>query len=107
MHIKDIIYKFYKQLFGSQTRSTVSLSGGGGWRLQGRKTQADNEELTKPFTEEEVKKVVFEMRENSAPGPDGFSVSFYKSSWGTVKGELMNMVNDFYMGNLDGDNLDP
>jgi hypothetical protein len=54
-----------------------------------------------------VKKVVFEMRENSAPGPDGFSVSFYKSSWGTVKGELMNMVNDFYMGNLDGDNLDP
>jgi hypothetical protein len=29
--------------------------------------------------------VVFEMRENSAPGPDGFSVSFYKSSWDTVK----------------------
>jgi hypothetical protein len=49
----------------------------------------------------EVKKVVFEMRENSAPGPDGFSVSFYKSSWDTVKAELMNMVNDFSMGNLD------
>jgi hypothetical protein len=28
IQIQDIIYKFYKQLFGSQTRSTVSLSGG-------------------------------------------------------------------------------
>jgi hypothetical protein len=45
---------------------------GEAWRLQGKLTQVDNEELTKPFTEEEVKKEVFEMSENSAPGPDGF-----------------------------------
>jgi hypothetical protein len=59
---------------------------GEAWRLQGKLTQVDNEELTKPFTEEEVKKEVFEMSENSAPGLDGFIVSFYKSSWDTVKG---------------------
>ena len=41
------------------------------------------------------------MKENSAPGPDGFSVSFYKQCWEVIKGDLMNMINDFYLGNLD------
>jgi hypothetical protein len=41
------------------------------------------------------------MKENTAPGPDGFGVSFYKHCWDTVKPELMKMINDFYLGKLD------
>lgn len=42
------------------------------------------------------------MKEKSAPGPDGFGVSFYKTCWGVIKMELMEMmINDFYLGNLD------
>jgi mannosylglycoprotein endo-beta-mannosidase len=41
------------------------------------------------------------MEENSAPGPDGFSVTFYKKCWGIVKADLMDMINDFYLGYLD------
>lgn len=41
------------------------------------------------------------MKENSAPGPDGFGVAFYKKCWEIVKDELMEMVNDFYRENLD------
>jgi hypothetical protein len=41
------------------------------------------------------------MKEDSAPGPDEFSVCFYKSCCETIKGEIMAMVNDFYMGHLD------
>lgn len=61
----------------------------------------DNEYLTKSFTEEEVKKVIFDMKENTTPGPDGFSVTFYKNCWEIIKDEFMQMVNDFYMGALD------
>jgi hypothetical protein len=98
--IRGIIYNFYKQLFGSQDRTKIRLSEEA-WRLRGRLTLEDNEELTRPFLEEEVRNVVFGMKENSAPGPDGLSVCFYKSCWEIIKGELMGMVNDFYMGNLD------
>ena len=56
--------------------------------------------MTKPFTEE-VRKSVFDMKENTAPSPDGFGVSFYKHCWNVIKGELMGMINDFYLGNLD------
>lgn len=41
------------------------------------------------------------MKENTTPGPDGLGVSFYKNFWETVKGELMEMINDFYLENLD------
>lgn len=72
--------------------------------MAGGLSNEDNEELTKPFTEEEeeeeVKKVIFSMKENSAPGPDGFGVCFYKNCWGSIKEEIMEMVNDFYLGNL-------
>jgi hypothetical protein len=57
--------------------------------------------MARPFTEEEVKETVFGMNEDSAPGPDGFGVAFYKKCWNIIKGELLEMVNDFYMGNLD------
>jgi hypothetical protein len=42
--------------------------------------QVSNEEnafLTAPFTEEEVRKAIFEMEHNKAPGPDGFLAEFY------------------------------
>jgi hypothetical protein len=61
--------------------------------------------LTRPFTAEEVKKTVFSMKEDSAPGADGFGVVFYKEGWEIIKGELMRMVNDFYLGNLDMNRL--
>ena len=50
---------------------------------------------------EELKWSVFDMKTDTAPGPDGFSVSFYKGCWESVKGILFEMVNAFYLGNLD------
>ena len=38
----------------------------------------DKEALVAPFSLEEIKKAVFEMRNNKAQGPDGLPVEFYK-----------------------------
>ena len=46
--------------------------------------------------------MVFDTKEHTAPGPDGgFSVSFYKHCWEIIKGELMELIYDFYLGNSD------
>ena len=50
--------------------------GTGAWSAGRRLNSEDNVELTKPFSEEEVKKAVFDMKENTAPRPDGFGVTF-------------------------------
>jgi hypothetical protein len=37
----------------------------------------ENGLLTAPYSKEEVKKAVFQMEHNKAPGPDGFAAEFY------------------------------
>lgn len=89
-----------KKLFGKQQIRNIKLKENF-WGQTRRLSSRDNEQLTRPFTEEEVKNAIFSMEENSAPGPDGFSVTFYKKCWGIVKTDLMDMMNDFYLGELD------
>nr|AAM08546.1 Putative retroelement [Oryza sativa Japonica Group]AAP53436.1 retrotransposon protein, putative, unclassified [Oryza sativa Japonica Group] len=68
-------------------------------------SKEDKVELTKPFSLEEVKKVVFEMRQNRAPGPDGFPAEFYVKFWGIIKFELLDLINDFHNGFLEVERL--
>jgi hypothetical protein len=41
-------------------------------------SKAENDILTAPFSEEEVKVAIFQMEHNKAQGQDGFPVEFYK-----------------------------
>lgn len=48
--------------------------------------------LEKPFTVEEVKHVVDRFGVNKSPGPDGFTLQFYKDAWEVIKDDLMLAV---------------
>ena len=54
-------------------------------------SEEENEVLTAPFIEEEIKTAVFDMEHNKAPGPDGFPVEFYHFFWEIVKPDLMSL----------------
>jgi hypothetical protein len=41
------------------------------------------------------------MKSNSAPGPNGFIVVFFKKLWGLISGVLLKMVRDFNNNKLD------
>lgn len=41
------------------------------------------------------------MKTNTAPGPDGFSTSFYKNFWGQIRGDILEMLNLLHKGQLD------
>ncbi|RLN23448.1 hypothetical protein C2845_PM07G29970 [Panicum miliaceum] len=95
-HVTD----FYKNLFGSTPSSSMRLSGSF-WQGRHLISAADADALTKPFEEAEIKSVVDDMKSNSAPGPNGFGVQFFKSFWPQVKGDLLAMFEDLYNHNLD------
>lgn len=40
-------------------------------------SRLENDLLSEPFNEKEIKKVVFQIEHNKAPGPDGFPAKFY------------------------------
>jgi hypothetical protein len=94
------ITNYYKNLFGPPEESSFSLD----------ETQTDdipqvsieeNGLLTAPYSEEEVKKAVFQMEHNKAPGPDGFPAEFYQSFWDTIKADLLHMFSVLHTGQLE------
>jgi hypothetical protein len=63
-------------------------------------SKAENDILTAPFSEEEVKVAIFQMEHNTAQGQDGFPVEFYKKFWDIIKGDLMTMFQELHSGDL-------
>jgi hypothetical protein len=57
--------------------------------------------LTAPYSEEEVKKAVFQMKHNKAPGLDGFPTEFYYSFWDTIKMDFLHMFSVLHTGQLE------
>ncbi|CAH9124930.1 unnamed protein product [Cuscuta epithymum] len=58
----------------------------------------DNRFLNKLPTETEVKDAVWDLNQNGAPGPDGFSGKFFKKCWSIVGKDVVNAVQEFFIG---------
>lgn len=57
--------------------------------LEKKVTSEQAQHLVKPITAQEVKQVFFSLNSNKAPGPDGFSAHFYKSTWSIVGNDVV------------------
>ncbi|RVX07794.1 hypothetical protein CK203_021806 [Vitis vinifera] len=56
--------------------------------------------LELPFTEVEVQAALMGMNGDQAPGPNGFTLSFWQSCWDFVKEEILEMFKEFYDQNV-------
>jgi exonuclease III len=52
--------------------------------------------LTRPFTLEEVKRLVWDFDSFKSPGPDGISFGFLKQFWPELKEDFMHFVSEFH-----------
>lgn len=51
-------------------------------------------DMIKVVTDDEIKAAMFEINENRAPGPDGFSSKFFKSGWSIVGPDVCKAVRE-------------
>jgi hypothetical protein len=77
--INKIATSYYKDLFGPSVLSSINMSH---FKMN-QLSDSDRSFLTAPFSVDEIKKVIFEMKHNSAPGPDGFPAEFFQNFWDT------------------------
>ena len=54
------------------------------------------DDLTMPFTRQEMDLVIKEMPADRAPGPDGFPARFFQRNWATLKDSVIAAVKDFF-----------
>lgn len=96
----EIAVNFYKDLFKKETREGISLSTNF-WDDRDKVTNEENEMLTSPFSEEEIKQAIFSCYAEGAPGPDGLPFLFYQKFWNFVKEDIVSMFEDLFTGTLD------
>ncbi|GJY94469.1 hypothetical protein Tco_0510830 [Tanacetum coccineum] len=51
--------------------------------------------MVREASSEEIMKAIFQIDDNKAPGPDGFTTHFYKKSWDIIREDVCNAVKDF------------
>jgi hypothetical protein len=70
------------------------------WPIMDRGTDQENDDLIKPFLEEEINFALFQMEKNKVAGPDGMPIEFYQKCWAFIKKDICDMFDDFYLGSL-------
>jgi len=51
-----------------------------------------NDSLNKEIDEEEIRRTIWTLQPDKAPGPDGFPICFYRAFWGLIKKDLTKMI---------------
>ncbi|KAL2240836.1 UNVERIFIED_CONTAM: hypothetical protein Sindi_0724800 [Sesamum indicum] len=59
-------------------------------------TDEEANQLLLPLSAEDVKQAVFDIADDKAPGPDGYSSRFFKAAWPVVGEEVTRAVLDFF-----------
>lgn len=57
-----------------------------------------NDNLCKPYSNEEIKTALFQMGPTKAPGPDGFPTLFYQRHWDLLQEDICCAVRSFLAG---------
>lgn len=92
----DYATAYYKDLFGPASGNLFHPDPDL-WKPHENITTQDNEVLCKPFSEEEIKVALFQMKTNKAAGPDSIPIEFYQVCWDVVKYDIVQMFDDFML----------
>ncbi|XP_022568759.2 uncharacterized protein LOC111211768 [Brassica napus] len=92
--IGRVIVDYFQQLFtsmGGDREETVNYA------LSPMITAETNEELIRIPSALEIKEAVFYVHAHKAPGPDGFSASFFHTNWENIGAEIEKEIQEFFM----------
>eukprot|EP00253_Pinus_taeda_P009099 PITA_09099 len=64
--------------------------------IKNKISEAQNADLDKEITLEEIEWSLHSMPMDKAPGPDGFTVAFYRSHWEIIKKDYTRMAKNFF-----------
>lgn len=87
--------KHFEGFLGMQA-STVELNTEDIGLFCNKIDDQDANGMIKDVTNEEIKDALFDIDNNKAPGPDGFTAAFFKKAWEIVKIDFCNAVKEFF-----------
>ena len=91
--ISTVIINYFKDLFTSAGRDDLDIVERA---LTPKITAEDNELLVSIPSATEIKDAIFSVHADKAPGPDGFSASFFHSNWDAIGVDIVLEVQQFF-----------
>lgn len=86
---------YYQELLGSEVGTDTIDEN---ILSQGPMLPLDSwEDLIRVPNDEEIKKALFHIGNDKAPGPDGYSSGFFKKSWDIVGADVCRAVKEFFV----------
>jgi ribonuclease HI/exonuclease III len=90
--IKDAVVSHFQQLYSKENHDNEEDYNEFLMNTPTLVTKEDNTALLIPISEEELSKVIWSMDPDKAPGPDGFTIHFYRICWNIIKSDLIRMI---------------
>ncbi|XP_071705003.1 uncharacterized protein [Rutidosis leptorrhynchoides] len=90
--VKDMFFQFFKNKFSPMGQVPICTPS----RNLKRLSSSSADSLTVPFSESDIKDVIWSCGSDKAPGPDGFSFKFVKYFWEYIKGDIIDFVSEFH-----------
>ncbi|CAN1159647.1 LINE-1 retrotransposable element ORF2 protein [Linum perenne] len=88
---------FYKRLLGTEDPEAPGQTVDYFQNLfPQRISSSDSQLLIEPVNPKEIQTALFSLGADKSPGPDGFTVHFYKTSWGIIGQDITLAVQNFF-----------
>ncbi|GKE94645.1 hypothetical protein Tco_1579500, partial [Tanacetum coccineum] len=92
--VGDQFVKHFKQFLGKSV--PVSMIQDIDKLFKVKLNQEEAMSKIKDVSDVEIKKAMFQINDNKAPGPNGFSSHFYKKDWKIVREDVCIVVREFF-----------
>ncbi|CAI0556305.1 unnamed protein product, partial [Linum tenue] len=91
--LKAAFVEHYSAVFKEEKKVRPFPASYGGVTI----SDCERNSLVRQFSEEEIWMAVRKCRGDKAPGPDGFSLEFFKKCWDVIKSDMLKAFEDFFI----------
>ncbi|XP_058754722.1 uncharacterized protein LOC131627879 [Vicia villosa] len=92
--VKEVIFEHLESKFKESVEPRPGLDGD----IFNKLNLEDKNSLEVPFEENEIKEAAWSCDGSKSPGPDGYSILFYKKCWEIVKSDVISCFRELHSG---------
>ncbi len=94
----DYFFRKFTELFAPRASGPANFGDWSALFRSRRVSEEDRANLAAPFSHEELRKAVFQLGGDKAPGPDGFPLCFYQAFWDILKEDIHKIFQELHNG---------